>query len=167
MLVLLQFACDTHFFIDLDVPYHIDCERYAQFISAHKENMHIEKWLPEQFHSKWYQGNSDGIVSSYQLYQPTGICIEFDNAVYFTNYGTASVKITSALSHTGNFLEAIGKLMKAYSSHKKGMIIFKILFKYSLKETSLKNLIEYYVLKCASSILSSLEKKRECYKVKN
>ena len=57
--------------------------------------------------------------------------------------------------------------MKAYSSHKKGMIIFKILFKYSLRETNLKNLIEYYVLTCASSNLSSSEKKRECYKEKN
>ena len=65
------------------------------------------------------EGNSDGIASSCQLYKPTGVCVEFDNVVYFTDYLTASVKITSTLSHTGIFLEAIGKLMKAYSIHEK------------------------------------------------
>ena len=65
------------------------------------------------------RGNADGIASSCQLYQPTGICVEFDNVAYFTDYRTASVKITSTLSHTGTFLEAIGKRMKAYSIHEK------------------------------------------------
>ena len=59
------------------------------------------------------EGNSDGIASS------TGICEEFENIVYFTDFRTASVKITTTLSHTGTFLEAIGKLMKAYSIHEK------------------------------------------------
>ena len=39
--------------------------------------------------------------------------------MYFTDYCTASMKITSTVSHTGTFLEAIGKLMKAYSIHEK------------------------------------------------
>lgn len=69
------------------------------------------------------EGNSDGIASKCQLYQPTGICVEFDNVVYFTDYRTASVKIASSLTHTGTFLEAIGNILKAFSVHeKKGMI---------------------------------------------
>ena len=63
--------------------------------------------------------NSDGITYSCQLYQPTGICLELDNVLYFTNYRTASVKIASILSHTGTFLETNEKFMKA---------IFDILF---------------------------------------
>ena len=65
------------------------------------------------------EGNSDGIASSCQLYQPTGICVESDNVAYFTDYRTASAKITSTLSHTGAFLQVIEKLMKAFSIHKK------------------------------------------------
>ena len=37
------------------------------------------------------EGNSDGIASSCQLYQPTGICVEFGSVVCFTDYCTASV----------------------------------------------------------------------------
>ena len=81
--------------------------------------MHIENACLNNFIGNGTEGNSDGIASSCQLYQPTGICVEFDNIVCFTDYRTASVKIASTLSHTDTFLETIGKLMKAYSIHEK------------------------------------------------
>ena len=81
--------------------------------------MHMENGCLNNFIGSGTKGNSDGIASLCQLYQPTGIWLEFDNVVYFTNCRTASVKITSTLSHTGTFFEAIGKLMKAYSVHEK------------------------------------------------
>ena len=65
------------------------------------------------------KGNSDRIASSWQLYQPNQIFVEFDNVVYFTDCLTASVKITSTLSLKGTFPEAVGKLMKAYLTHEK------------------------------------------------
>ena len=82
--------------------------------------MHIWKnGYLKNFIGSGTEGNSDGIASSCQLYQPTGIC------VYFTDYRTASVKITSTLSHASAFLQVIEKLMKAFSIHeKKGMIMF-------------------------------------------
>lgn len=66
----------------------------------------------------------------YQLCQPTGVSVEFENVAYFTDYRTAPIKITLTLSHTCFYFEAIEKRMKAYSIHEKGTKMFEILFKY-------------------------------------
>ena len=103
--------------------------------------MHIWKnGYLKNFIGSGTEGNSDGIASSCQLYQPTGICVEFDNVVYFTDYRTASVKITSTLSHASAFLQVIEKLMKAFSIHeKKGMIMFDTFLNISKKNKCKKS----------------------------
>ena len=56
--------------------------------------------------------NSDRVAFPCQLYQPTVVCVEFDNVAYLADYHAASLKITSILSHTATFLEVDEKRME-------------------------------------------------------
>lgn len=69
------------------------------------------------------KGNLDGRADHCKLYQPLGICTEFDNVAYIVDYRSSCVKIVSSMVNTAKFLGSIGKLMRAFSIHdKKGMV---------------------------------------------
>ena len=70
------------------------------------------------------EGNVDGIAESCEIFQPAGICTEFDNVVYFADYRTSSIKMVSSMANTALFLKALGFLMKAFSIHEKKGIFF-------------------------------------------
>ena len=44
-------------------------------------------------------GNSDGKALKCEVYQPTGLCVEFDNVVYVGDYRTSYVKVFSSMIH--------------------------------------------------------------------
>ena len=65
------------------------------------------------------EGNLDGKALQCELYQPIGICVELENVIYQADYKSSCIKTTSTMMHTAKFLSAIGKLMWAFSIHKK------------------------------------------------
>ena len=65
------------------------------------------------------EGNLDGKASKAELFQPTGICVEFDHVVYFADYQSSSIKIVSTLQNTAKLLRSFGKLMQAFSIHER------------------------------------------------
>ena len=65
------------------------------------------------------EGNSDSKALKCEFYQPTDLCVEFDNRVYVVDYRTSCVKVFSSVRHTSEFLAAIGNLMRAFAIHKK------------------------------------------------
>ena len=65
------------------------------------------------------EGNSDGKTLKCKFYQPTGLCVEFDDEVYVVDYRTSCVKVFSSTRHTTEFLAAIGNLMRAFAIHDK------------------------------------------------
>ena len=65
------------------------------------------------------EGNLDGKALQCELYQPTGICVEFGNAVYVVDYKSSCIKITLTMMYTAKFLSVIGKLMREFSIHEK------------------------------------------------
>ena len=60
----------------------------------------------------------DGTATYAQFYQPAGIATGFDNIVYVCDTKLA-VKMIPTMSHTSDFLNAAGKLSKAFSVHEK------------------------------------------------
>ena len=54
-----------------------------------------------------------------QFYQPTGVCVEFDHVVYVCDSQTNCIKMLTTLKKTADFLNAIGKIYKAFSVHEK------------------------------------------------
>ena len=65
------------------------------------------------------EGNLDGKALQCELYQPIGICVEFDKVVDVADYKSSCIKIASTMTHTAKFLSAIEKLMRAFSIHEK------------------------------------------------
>ena len=65
------------------------------------------------------EGNSDGKTLKCKFYQPTGLCVEFDDEVYVVDYSTSCVKVFSSTRHTTEFFAAIGNLMRAFAIHDK------------------------------------------------
>ena len=65
------------------------------------------------------EGNSDGKTLKCKFYQPTGLCVEFDDEVYVVDYRTSCVKVFSSTRHTTEFLAATGNLMRAFAIHDK------------------------------------------------
>ena len=65
------------------------------------------------------EGNEDGRALKCKLFQPTGLCAEFDNVLYVSDYQAATLKVFSTMSNTGVYLNAIGNLFKAFSVHGK------------------------------------------------
>ena len=61
----------------------------------------------------------NGTATYAQFYQPAGIATEFDNVVYVCDSKLAAVKMITTINHTSDFLNAIGKLSKAFSIHEK------------------------------------------------
>ena len=57
------------------------------------------------------EGKIDGKSLRCQSYQPTSLCVEFDNVVYVTNYPKSCIKVFASLRHTFEFHAAIGNLM--------------------------------------------------------
>ena len=74
------------------------------------------------------KGNLDGRAAHCKLYQPLGICTEFDNVAYIVDYRSSCVKIVSSMINTAKFLGSIGKLMRAFSIHDKKGTISKSIF---------------------------------------
>ena len=72
------------------------------------------------------EGNLDGKALQCELYQPIGICVEFDNVVYMADYKSRCIKITSTMMQAAKSSSAIRKLMRAFSIHEKwGKIWFQ------------------------------------------
>ena len=65
------------------------------------------------------EGNVDGLAAKCRLHQPTGLCSEFDNVLYVTDYQAGTLKIFSTMESTAKFFGAIGKLFNAFSVHEK------------------------------------------------
>ena len=63
------------------------------------------------------EGNLVGKASHCELYQPIGICGEFNNAVYVADYRSSYIQITSTVIHNATFLCA--ELMRTFSIHEK------------------------------------------------
>ena len=66
------------------------------------------------------EGNLDGKANEAELFQPTGLCVEFNNVVYFADYQSATIKIASTMKNTSTLLKSFGNLMKAFSIHERG-----------------------------------------------
>ena len=94
--------------------------------SEHKVSVWNENDDLKDFIGCGKEGNLDGKALHCELYQPYGICVEFDNVVYLADYKSSCIKITSTMMHTAKFLSAIRKLMRAFSIHeKRGKIWFQ------------------------------------------
>ena len=65
------------------------------------------------------EGNNDSCAKKCKLFQPTGLALESDNAIYVVEFQSYCVKIFTTLGKTGKFLETIGNLYKAFSVHEK------------------------------------------------
>ena len=59
----------------------------------------------------------DGTATYAQFYQLAGIATKFDSVGYVCDSKLAAVKMVTTMSHTSDFLNAIGKLSKAFSVH--------------------------------------------------
>ena len=53
------------------------------------------------------------------MYQPIDICVEFGKVVYVADYRSSCIKNVSTMIHNATFLFLIGKMMRAFSIHKK------------------------------------------------
>ena len=94
--------------------------------SEHKVCVRNETDCLKDFIGRGKEGNLDRKALQSELYQPIGICVEFDNVVYVADYKLSCIKITSTTMHTAKFLSAIGKLMRTFSIHeKRGKIWFQ------------------------------------------
>ena len=72
------------------------------------------------------EDNLDGKALQCELYQPIGICVEFDNVVYMADYKSRCIKITLTMMQAAKSSSAIRKLMRAFSIHEKwGKIWFQ------------------------------------------
>ena len=54
-----------------------------------------------------------------RFYASKGISVEFDNVVYVCDYRVGSVRLITTMQHIAVFLEAIGRLITAFSVHEK------------------------------------------------
>ena len=54
-----------------------------------------------------------------EFYQPAGLCVEFDHVVYVCDARTSCIKVFTTLTETATFLDAVGKIYKAFSIHEK------------------------------------------------
>ena len=70
------------------------------------------------------EGNVDGKSADCELFQPTGICVEFDHVVYFCDSRTSTIKVASTMKETARFLQSINYLMNAFSIHEKKGALF-------------------------------------------
>ena len=59
------------------------------------------------------------MASRTEFYQPVSLCIEFDHVVYVCDVQTNCIKILTSLKQTAEFLNALGKIYKAFSVHEK------------------------------------------------
>ena len=73
----------------------------------------------EIFAGSTSEGNKDGLSKECQFHQPTGLSIEFDNVVYVCDSQTSCIKVFTSLAKTAEFLDALGKIYKAFSVHEK------------------------------------------------
>ena len=71
----------------------------------------------EVFAGSGSEGNNDGMASRTEFYQPTGLCVEFNCVVYVCDVQTNCTKILTSLKQTATFLNAVGKIYKAFSVH--------------------------------------------------
>ena len=68
----------------------------------------------EVFAGSGSEGNKDGMASRTEFYQPIGLSVEFDHIVDVCDAQTNCIKIL-----TSQFLNAVGKIYKAFSVHEK------------------------------------------------
>ena len=61
----------------------------------------------------------DGLAKHAEFYQPAGLCVEFDHVVYVCDARTSCIKVFTTLTETATFLDAVGKIYKAFSIHDK------------------------------------------------
>ena len=64
-------------------------------------------------------GNNDGLATKCRLFQPSGICSEFNNVVHVCDTQTSCIKIFTTLKKTAEFLKGIRELFSAFSLHEK------------------------------------------------
>ena len=65
------------------------------------------------------EGTRDGLASRAEFYQPAGLCVEFDHVLYICDARTNCIKVFTTLHETAAFLDAVGKIYKAFSVHEK------------------------------------------------
>eukprot|EP00794_Sanderia_malayensis_P019295 gene19295-21219_t len=64
-------------------------------------------------------GNTDGLSNQCKFFQPVGLAVEFYHVVYMCDAQASCIKIFTTLSKTAQFLNAVGKIYKAFSVHEK------------------------------------------------
>ena len=84
----------------------------------------ILRWIKneqkvEVFAGTGAEGNRDGLAKHAEFYQPAGLCVEFDHVVYICDARTNCIKVFTTLYETAAFLDAVGKIYKAFSVHEK------------------------------------------------
>ena len=84
----------------------------------------ILRWIKNQgrvevFAGTGSEGNRDGLAKRVEFYQPAGLCVEFDHVVYVCDARTSCIKVFTTLTETATFLDAVGKIYKAFSIHEK------------------------------------------------
>ena len=84
----------------------------------------ILRWIKNQgrievFAGTGSEGNRDGLARRAEFYQPAGLCVEFDHVVYVCDARTSCIKVFTTLTETATFLDAVGKIYKAFSIHEK------------------------------------------------
>ena len=65
------------------------------------------------------ESTRDGLASRAEFYQPAGLCVEFDHVLYICDARTNCIKVFTTLHETAAFLDAVGKIYKAFSVHEK------------------------------------------------
>ena len=63
--------------------------------------------------------NNYGLASSCWLFQPSGICSEFNKVVYLCDTQASRIKVFTTLENTAEFLRGVGELFSAFSIHEK------------------------------------------------
>ena len=73
-------------------------------LSEHKDCVWNETDGLKDFIGCQKKGNLDEKALQCELYQPIGICVEFDNVVYVVDYKSSCIKITSTMMHIASFV---------------------------------------------------------------
>ena len=87
-----------------------------------KDDQKVYLWKDERvetFAGSNEKGSLDGTVAYARFHTPTGLCFEFDHAVYVTDYRFGSIRQITTLKHTASFLRALNKLIDAFFIHDK------------------------------------------------
>ena len=66
------------------------------------------------------KGDNDGLQTHSKLWQPSGICVEFDRNIYVADSGCGTIKLVNRpLAGIAEFLEKLQVLVTAFNIHSK------------------------------------------------